>query len=125
MMTVAPPNFRYLLLSPDIDHPPLRRLFLSVRVVKTSGPQNFLSSNTSHCLEGEVDALGFVPGDGDLLGSRAQLFMPSRDGISAGRQVAEIETAVFAGHDEEWVFEHSHITAHPGMNVALHWNRNL
>src|SRR5260370_22824771 len=73
----------------------------------------------------KIDSLGFVRTDLDLLGCRAQLLVPGLNRVGARRQTAQIETAVLARHGKVWMFEHRHITPHPGMNIALYGDRNL
>src|SRR5215831_17481384 len=51
--------------------------------------------------------------------------MPRLDGVGAGWQTAEVETAVLARDRKIWMLEHCNVSPHPGMNVALYRNRNL
>src|SRR5258707_5615334 len=76
-------------------------------------------------LKNKIDSLGFVRTHCDRLRCRAQLLVPGLNGVGARRQTAQIETAVLARHGKVWMFEHRHITPHPGMNVALYGDRYL
>src|SRR5258708_10608651 len=76
-------------------------------------------------LENKIDSFGFVRTHCDRLRRCAQLLVQGLNCVGARRQTAQIETAVLARHGKVWMFEHRHITPHPGMNVALYGDRYL
>src|SRR5579863_279061 len=76
-------------------------------------------------LENEIGGFGFVAANGDLLGCRAQFFVPCLDRVGARRQVGQTETAIFAADREVGVFENGNVAAHPRMDVAAHRNRDF
>src|SRR5580700_5277296 len=51
--------------------------------------------------------------------------MPGLKGIGPWGQIAQIEAAIFPSDDEVGMLEHGDIAAHPGMHIALHWDRDL
>src|SRR5207253_11504724 len=55
----------------------------------------------------------------------AQLLVPSLNGVSARRQVVQIETPAPACHRKIWMLENRNISPHPGVNVALHRDCDL
>src|SRR5208283_1815124 len=79
----------------------------------------------SQPLEDGTDLLGFVCADRNRLRGGPQLLVPRFNGVSAGRQTAQIESAVLPGHRKERVLEHRAVTVHPGVQIALHRNCDL
>ena len=76
-------------------------------------------------LEYEFYRLGCACAYGDFLGPGAQFFVPRLHGIFARRQIFQFESPIFVGDREVRIFYHGNIAPHPGMNIALHGNRDL
>jgi len=75
-----------------------------------------------HRLENEIDILGFVRTDSDLLSARTKLFVPSVEGVGEGRKVAQVEAFPVTA---KRMLEYRDVATHPGMDVAPHGDGDL
>ena len=69
--------------------------------------------------EGEVELLAGRGGKAGGLREFAELFLPDRDSVVAGRDVLQFERTVGAGDGELGVVHHGKPGAHPGVDGAL------
>src|SRR5580704_6029953 len=69
-----------------------------------------LSVRARRRFEDEIDGLRFLRADGyGLRIARAVEFLPGDDRVGAGREILQIERAVFAGDLEIWIREHTDV----------------
>src|SRR5215472_10377040 len=71
-------------------------------------------------LEHKLQFLCAARNHGDFLCGFAKFFVPCLDRIIARRKVLQLEIARLVRHRKEGMLEDGDITAHPGMNIALH-----
>src|ERR1700737_4186964 len=76
-------------------------------------------------LKNKLERLGFRSSDRDLLGRRAELFVPSLDRVGPRRKVLQFEAAVLTCHGKIRMLEDGHIPSHPRVEIALHRDSNL
>ena len=70
-------------------------------------------------LKNEVNLFCFLGADGYFLFGLAVFFVPGFEGVIAGGQIVQVESAVLAGDLEVGVLEYGDIALHPAVDVAL------
>src|SRR5579862_625923 len=71
------------------------------------------------CLERDVHSLGLFGPDGDALLARSVELVPGRDGVGSRRYILERKGAIVASNLKIGAAEHSDVSLHPRVNVAL------
>src|ERR1700692_3343276 len=75
-------------------------------------------------LKGEIGSPWLAGGNRHLFRLGAIVFLPRSQGVAPRRHVFDRVVAVTVGGCVR-PFDHNEPAVHPGMNVALHWNRDF